>query len=158
VWGVEVRLHIFLAPLSGGEWSATRSGHFFAGESVSSRLGGWQRRSDDVKNKSVLPSPGTEPRSLGSPYLGLVTYKVNCADCYVLVTTTSFTRRTDVVDGKLQRCVSDETDRTAPPTDTQGNELAAVRCLYNMFRSFCEVFCRKTRLESIDFGYEGLHC
>jgi len=53
--------------------------------------------------------------------------------------------------------VSDEINGTAPPTDRRVNELGAVRCLYNMFRSFCEVFCRKTRLEIIDFGYEGLH-
>jgi hypothetical protein len=219
VWGLEVQLHILLVPVSGGECSASRHGHFFAGERASRKLSGWQRRSDDVKkkwvvliiliiteidvttskqyilyfffvytiftikqaivyaaicylykkppycrchsdmrddtrrpccclcrhiavaiaicmttsgtlrsrcdvttflagtpirrnlrrcdvNKSVLPSPGTEPRSLGPPYRGLVTCKVNCADWVYWWTKTNIRRRTHFVDGKLHCCVS----------------------------------------------------
>jgi hypothetical protein len=71
--GVDVQIHIFLtAALVGGEWSASRPGHFTSGEGAPGNnwIGRWvcpRAGLDDVEKRKFLTLPGQELRPLGSP-------------------------------------------------------------------------------------------
>jgi hypothetical protein len=66
-WGLEIYLHAFLTlVLDGGEWSASRTGHFTPRESpwypLDRRFGGPSNRSGrGGKEKNSQPLPGIEP-------------------------------------------------------------------------------------------------
>jgi hypothetical protein len=69
--GVDVQTHVFLtSALVGGEWSASRPGHFTPGERASGAhwIGGWvgpRAGLDDMENENSCPI--REPRPLGRP-------------------------------------------------------------------------------------------
>jgi hypothetical protein len=70
--GMNVSIHIFLTSvLVGGEWSASRPGHFTNGERahLTIWMGGWfdHRAGLDMEKRKILTLPGLElrpPRSL----------------------------------------------------------------------------------------------
>jgi hypothetical protein len=67
--GLDVYSHAFLtSALVGGEWSATRPGHFTPGERVPGThwIGGWvglRAGLDDVETRKFLTLPGLECRT-----------------------------------------------------------------------------------------------
>jgi hypothetical protein len=67
----DIQIHVFLtAALVGGEWSASRLGHFTPGERAPCThwIGGWvspKTGSDDVGRRKIVPLPGLELRPLG---------------------------------------------------------------------------------------------
>jgi hypothetical protein len=71
--GVDVYIHIFLtSALGGGEWSASRTGHFTPGERApyTHWVGGWvytRACLDGVEKSKFLPLLGLELQYLGHP-------------------------------------------------------------------------------------------
>jgi hypothetical protein len=71
--GVNVEIHVFLtSALTGGEWSASRTGRFTPRENApgTHSIGGWvgpRTGLDDVEKRKISPLPGLEIRPLGSP-------------------------------------------------------------------------------------------
>jgi hypothetical protein len=84
--GVDVRVytHVLLtSALVGGEWSASRPGHFTPGEKVRGThwIGGWvspRTNLDDMEERKFLPVPGLELRSLCRPARSQSLYRL----CY----------------------------------------------------------------------------
>jgi hypothetical protein len=72
MWGVDVEIHVFLtSALAGGEWSASRPGHFIPGEGTpDTHWIGWVSPIaglDDVENRKFLTPPGLELLPVGRP-------------------------------------------------------------------------------------------
>jgi hypothetical protein len=71
--GVAVQIHVFLtSALVGGEWSASRLGHFIPGKRAPGThwIGGWvdpRTGLDDVERRKSLTLPGLELRPLSRP-------------------------------------------------------------------------------------------
>jgi hypothetical protein len=72
---MDLYIRIFLtSALVGGEWSASRPGHFTTGERAPGThwIGGWVDPTaglDDVEKRKFLVLPGLEIRPLGCPAL-----------------------------------------------------------------------------------------
>jgi hypothetical protein len=72
-WVVDVYIHIFLtSALGGGEWSASRPGHFIPGERDpgTNWIRGWVDRSaglENVEKRKFITIPGLVLRPLGRP-------------------------------------------------------------------------------------------
>jgi hypothetical protein len=86
--GVDVYIHIFLtSALAGGEWSASRPGHFTLGERAPGThcIGGWvdpRASLDDVKNRKFLTLPGLELQPLGRPARSQSLYRLRYPGSY----------------------------------------------------------------------------
>jgi hypothetical protein len=82
---VDVQIHIFLTlALAGGEWSASRHGHFTPRERASGThwIGGWvdpRAAMDDLEKRKFLTLLGLELQPLGRPAHSQSLYRL----CYV---------------------------------------------------------------------------
>jgi hypothetical protein len=71
--GMDVEIYVFLtSALVGGEWSASRPGHFNPRGNISGTqwIGSWvgpRAGLDDVDEREILTLPGLELRPLGRP-------------------------------------------------------------------------------------------
>jgi hypothetical protein len=80
--GVDVYIHIFLtSAVAGGEWSASRSCGFTAGERTPGThwLGGWvgpRAGLDDVEKRKFFTLPGLELPPLGRPVRSQSPYRL----------------------------------------------------------------------------------
>jgi hypothetical protein len=81
--GVDVYIHIFLtSALAGGEWSASRSDRFIAGERAPGThwIGGWvdpRTGLDVLENGKFLTLPGLELQPLGRPARSQSLYRLS---------------------------------------------------------------------------------
>jgi hypothetical protein len=89
---VDVYIHIFLTlALAGGEWSASRPGHFTPWERAPGThwIGGWvdpRAGLNDMEKRKFLTLPGLKPRLLGRPARSQSLYRLH----YSQVTETKF--------------------------------------------------------------------
>jgi hypothetical protein len=87
--GIDVQIHIFLtSALVGGEWSASRPGHFTPEETApgTHSIGGWvdpRAGLNNVKKRKFLILPGLELRPFGRPARSQSLYRLRYPGSFI---------------------------------------------------------------------------
>jgi hypothetical protein len=90
--GVDVKIHIFwTSALIGGEWSASRLGHFTPGERAPDThwIGGWvdpRAGLDDMEKRKFLTLPGLELRPHRRPARSQSIYRLRYPSSLIIIT------------------------------------------------------------------------